>query len=255
MVTEPSIAEDVENKNGSAATCASVGSYGTYAASTASTRTHTPPEKASMEVGKRDLEDKQLSSTRKGPTTRCTGPRKPLAKRTVQREKLEADIVRHAKFTKSDAPPSDALLHKLRVRIKAEGGMKESEQQMTGTGRKEAFEAQRPNKVRRINEACAEHPKSFGCSENRIEGHRHTRRSFTSSLSRKINEQASRIVTLHYFKNSRSRIASTSMRHKCDDHGMGCDQRTLQGSTSRSTPGTKNNEDEAIGRLLNIKFH
>ena len=50
--TEPSIAEAVASKSGSATTCASVGSYGTSAASTASTRTHTLPEKASMEVGK-----------------------------------------------------------------------------------------------------------------------------------------------------------------------------------------------------------
>ena len=182
-----------------------------------------------------------------------TGARKPLEKRNPQRGKIEADIVRHAKFIKSDAPPSEALLHKLRDRIKAEGGTKEYEQQMPRSRREEACEAQRPNKVRRIDEACAECPKSFGQTGSRNEGH--TRSTFSSSLSQKIKDQASRIVTMHYFKNSQSETARASMRHQYVHHGMGCDQRTLQGSTSRSSLGKKCNEDEAIGRLLNIKSH
>ena len=200
--------------------------------------------------GKRGLDEKQLSSTRKGPTTRCTGPRKPLAKRTIHKERLEAGIVTHAKFIRSEAPPSDALLHKLRTRIKAEGGMSQSDQQRTKSGCEEAYEAQRPSKVRRINDACAVCPKSFG-----LPGSRNIRSSFTSSLSQRIKEQASRIVTLQYFKNSRSNTASTSMRFQCEDHGLGCDQRTLQGSTLRSTSGTKFSEEEAICRILNNKSH
>ena len=204
-----------------------------------------------MQWKKRDHEEKHLSSTRKAPLTRSIGARKPLVKRGSRREKVEADIVRHTKFIQSNAPHSEALLQKLRARIKAAEDMREQNQQMPSPSRNAVCDERRPTKSRRIDEACADGPKLHVGTGICKEGP--TRSIFTKKLHKQIEAQLSKKVTMHDIKNSKCRSAKATIRHKYVDHGTGGEQRILQGSTSSSKMGRTSIENEAIGRLLNPK--
>ena len=100
--------------------------------------------------------------------------------------------------------------------------------------------------TRRIDEACADGPKSHGQIGISNEGP--ARSTFTHKLYKRIEAQSSNKVTMHDIKNSKRKTAKATMRHQYGDHGMGGEQRTLQGSTSSSKVGRTSIEDEPIGR-------
>ena len=106
-------------------------------------------------------------------------------------------------------------------------------------------------KARRIDEACADGPKSHGqigiCNEGPA------RSTFTHKLYKQIEAQSSNKVTMHDIKNSKCKNAKATMRHKYVDHGTGGEQCILQSSTSSSNMGRTSIENEAIGRLLNTR--
>ena len=107
--------------------------------------------------------------------------------------------------------------------------------------------------ARRIDEVCADGTTSHGQLGSCNEGP--ARSTFTHKLYKRIEAQSSNKVTMHDIKTSKSKTAKATMRHQYGDHGMGGEQRTLQGSTSSSKVGRTSIEDAAIGRLLNTKSH
>ena len=90
--------------------------------------------------------------------------------------------------------------------------MKEHDQQMPRSRRNEVCDETRPKKVRRIDEACADGPKSYGQTGSRNEGH--ARSTFTHKLYKRIEAQSSNKVTMHDIKNSKSKTAKATMRHR-----------------------------------------
>ena len=77
--------------------------------------------------------------------------------------------------------------------------------------------------------------------------------SITKVLRGKAEAQESNAITMHVIKNSKHLNSKTTMRGKYDDHGVGSDHRTMQGSTSSSKDRRNKDENEAIGRLLSSK--
>ena len=174
---------------------------------------------------KRPLEEIRLSSTRKAPLTRNAGWWKPLQAKSKRAEKHEADIVRHVKFAKSNAPPCEKVLQRFRAR--ARNAIRHEEvcwqsQELHGC---DDLEARRLNKKRRIDEACL-------------------------SLSAVGAVITSNAITMHASGSSKYLNSNASMRIKSDDQGMGIDQRSMLGSASSSRARRSTSENEAICRLL-----
>ena len=79
---------------------------------------------------------------------------KPIKANAKRAERHETDIVRHVKFTKSNAPPCEKLLQRLRARVKNAGRESEESKQRSAPSGGDDVEARRLNKKRENDEAC-----------------------------------------------------------------------------------------------------
>ena len=149
-------------------------------------------------------------------------------------------------------PPCEKLLQRLRARVKNAGRESEESKQRSAPSGGDDVEARRLNKKRKIDEACMRFDE--GTADTYSEEKAVDRISITKLLRGKAAEaQESNAITMHAIKNSKHLNSKTTMRGKYDDHGVGSDHRTMQGSTSSSKDRRNKDENEAIGRLLSSK--
>ena len=199
--------------------------------------------KGLKDPAKRAINEKRLSSTRRAPITRRLGQLKPLASKARRGVRHETDIIRHVKFVKSDAPPCERLLSKIRARGNHQGRDEQPLHEISG--------AQRPIKMRRIaegNDNDGMDANGIICTTRIV-----TRRTFTEELHMKVIAQKSNSGTMHANMNSENANSKAPMHGVYNDRGLGSDQSTHMGSTSSCRYGRTKLENDAIGRILRCK--
>jgi hypothetical protein len=190
--------------------------------------------------------EKKLSSKRKAPQTHDGGSGSAKCKYARIRTNIASNVIRHVKFQKSNTPPNEVILQRVRSKV--------AENEAKRKAQKEEVYVEPPSKA--SNETSYNISRTSKTDYKKGEGsHGDTtlaRRKLIEELAKQAKVQAGKANS---HKNSRNSTASYSRQKvaKAGNQGSDHDCKFVGVTEAKMTKGGNRTEQQAITRLLALK--